>query len=81
MSSLEKLKQCFRDALALGPEVEVETLAYQQHPSWDSVAHMRLVVALESSFDIMLDTDQILDMSNFDKAREILKSHNVVFDA
>ncbi len=81
LSFFEKLKACFREALALPPEAEVESLAYQQHPSWDSVAHMRLVAGIETAFDIMMETDQILAMSSFSKAQEILQSHGVATDA
>ncbi len=77
MSNLEKLKTCFREALALPASEPVETLAYQQHPSWDSVAHMRLVAGIETAFDIMMETDQILAMSSFSKAQEILQTHGV----
>lgn len=81
MSPFERLEHCFRDVLVLPSDADVKTLAYQEHPSWDSVAHMRLVAALETSFDIMLETDQILEMSSFTKAVEILKTCGVDLDA
>lgn len=81
MSNLEKLAQCFRETLELPEGASVEALAYQKHPSWDSVAHMRLIAALETVFDIMLETDQILDMSSFDKAKEIVASHGIDLSA
>lgn len=81
MTNLEKLASCFREALALDSNESVETLGYQQHKSWDSVGHMRLVAALETSFDIMMDTDQILGMSCYSKAKETLVAHGVSFDA
>jgi len=77
MSNTDKLVACFRDVLSLPPDFDVTTLAYQQHTSWDSVAHMRLVAALETIFDIMMETDQILDMSSYAKAVEILGAHHV----
>lgn len=79
MSNTETLANCYRESLELPTIEPVETLAYQKHPSWDSVAHMRLVAALETAFDIMLETDQILDMSDYSKSIEILKSHDISF--
>ncbi len=38
---------------------------------------MALVAAIESAFDIMLDTDDVIDMSNFAKAREIVTKYGV----
>ncbi|MBR9971356.1 acyl carrier protein [Magnetospirillum sulfuroxidans] len=71
----DKLRQVFRDALDLGADAEVDGLAYRAVPAWDSVGHMRLVAALESEFDVMLDTDEVIDLSCFDKACEILSRH------
>ena len=38
---------------------------------------MQLVNQIELAFDIMLETDDVLDMSSFAKATEILKKHGV----
>ncbi len=34
--------------------------------SWDSIGHMKLVVALEEEFDIQFNDDQIAELLNFD---------------
>ena len=44
---------------------------------WDSVGHMTLVAALEDAFDIMIDMDDIIDLSSFEKGKEILKKYDV----
>ena len=41
---------------------------------------MRLVAALETEFDIMLDTDDVLDLASFAKAVEILRKYGVEGD-
>lgn len=81
MTLTQKLDDCFRQALALPAQEPVKDLAYQDHPSWDSVAHMRLVAAIETTFDLMLDTDEILGLSTYDKAVELLARHDVVLAA
>ncbi len=40
--------------------------------AWDSVGHMQLVAELEDAFDIMMDTDDIIDLSSYEKGKEIL---------
>ena len=77
MNGLEKLKSAFVTALALPPGIEVENVAYGQTEGWDSVAHMALVAEIESAFDIMLDTEQVIGMSSFKKAAEIVETHGV----
>jgi acyl carrier protein len=57
------------------------TLAYQSIPQWDSVAHMVLVAEIENTFNVTLDTDEIIEMSDVAKAIEILRKHGVVLDA
>lgn len=72
---LRILAQAFRDTFDLAADAAVEGLAYQGIAAWDSVGHMRLVAALETAFDLMLDTDDVIGMSDFAKAVEIVGRH------
>lgn len=81
MSNINKLLETFRAGLNLPADVDVRTLRYGEIKEWDSVGHMALIGALEEAFDVMLDTDDVLDMSSFDKAIEILGKHDVDFAA
>jgi acyl carrier protein len=75
--NLTRLAECFRNALALPATADVEQLAYQDAHQWDSIAHMRLVAAIENAFDVMFSTEQILDMSDYRKACDILAQHGI----
>jgi len=71
------LKKVFAEALLI-PEGQVtDDLTYQSVKQWDSVAHMALVAAIEGTFNIMLDTDEVLGLSSVAKAREILTKHHI----
>lgn len=74
-----KLTQAFVTALAIPVEQVVPDLGYGQIKQWDSTAHMVLIAELETVFDVMLDTDDIIDMSSYAKARQILSRYGVVF--
>ena len=76
MSNKEKYINCFVESLEVDASV-VETLEYPGIQSWDSVGHMSLIAALEDAFDIMFDTDDIIDFSSFSKGIEILKKYDV----
>ena len=78
---MSRLIETFREALNLSANVDVRALRYNEIKEWDSVGHMTLVAALEEAFDVMLDTEDVLDMSNFDKAIEILGKYDVDFAA
>lgn len=79
MDSLPRLKSAFADALAIGSDIDVETLTYGSIAEWDSVAHVQLINAIEKEFDVMLDTDEVLSMSSFARAKEILSLHGIEF--
>ncbi len=79
MDNTEKLRKIFSEALNIKIETVTDSLEYNSIPEWDSVAHMSLVAAIDGGFDIMLDTDDVIDMSSFGKAKEILKKYDVEF--
>jgi acyl carrier protein len=72
MSIDESVTEAFREALELDPSVDVTSLTYRGHPAWTSLGHMTLVAALEDKFDVMLESEEILDMSSYHKVVEIM---------
>ena len=77
ITSLEKYKKCFVEAFELSDEERIESLEYQSIQLWDSVGHMALMALLEENFDIMLDTDDIIDFASYVKGMEILQKYEV----
>ena len=77
MSNKEKYINAFVEGLELSAEEVTESLEYQGIPNWDSVGHMALIACLEDAFDIMMDTDDIIDLSSFKKGIEILKKYDI----
>ena len=76
MNNLEKLTKEFADTFGIAVN-EVAGLQYQGIEQWDSVGHMTLVAAIEDEFGIEMDTDDIIDMSSFDKAKEIVAKYGI----
>lgn len=76
MTNLEKYNKTFTETLGIN-ENELQGLEYQGIAQWDSVGHMSLVSAIEDEFDIMMDTDDIIDFSSYEKGKEILKKYDV----
>jgi len=79
MSQKEKLRQIFAESLAVDIARVTDDLRYATIPEWDSVAHMALIAAIEAAFDIMMDTEDVIDLSSFGKACEILAKYGVIF--
>ncbi len=79
MSNKEKYVNAFVEALEVSAD-QVAGLKYQEISNWDSVGHMGLIAAIEDAFDIMMDTDDIIDLSSFEKGMEILsKNYDIEF--
>ena len=79
MTNLEKYNQAFVETLEI-TEDQLLGLEYQAIEQWDSVGHMGLVATLEDVFDIMMDTDDIIDFSSYEKGKEILaKNYQIEF--
>jgi len=79
MTNLEKYNQAFIEALELTEE-DLPGLEYQGTDQWDSVGHMGLIATLEDTFDIMMDTDDVIDLSSYEKGKEILtKNYGIEF--
>jgi acyl carrier protein len=79
MTDIDRLRATFRTSLELPDTFDVDSLEYRGIEKWDSLAHMALVAAIEDEFGVMIDTDDVIDMSSFGKAREILAKHGVEF--
>jgi acyl carrier protein len=71
----ERVFAQFKSSIDLDKEIDRTQLVYGDYPGWDSIAHMTLIAALETEFDCMLEMDDILDMSSFSKAVEIMTKY------
>ena len=80
MTNLEKYNQVFCESLEI-TEDKLSGLEYQGVELWDSVGHMNMMAALEDAFDIMMETDDIVDFSSYEKGKEILAAnYDINFD-
>jgi len=78
MSNVEKYNNAFTEVFGID-ESKLAGLIYQSMPEWDSVGHMSLIAALEDAFDIMMETDDIIDLSSYEKGKEILAKYDIEF--
>ncbi|MFU8849837.1 acyl carrier protein [Micromonospora sp. SL1-18] len=77
MALSDRLRAVFVDTLELGDDVDVEKLQYRDIEQWDSLGHMTLVGAIEDEFGVQLDTEQVIDMSSFKVALDMLSGMGV----
>jgi len=73
MISEAKLRQTIGAVLDLdpsdvGPETSTDTV-----PSWDSLKHMRLIIALEEAFDVIIPDDDVISMTSYPIIKLVLE--------
>jgi len=78
MTNIEKYNNGFIEALNV-EEKNLNDLTYQSIAEWDSVGHMNLIATIEDAFEIMLETDDIVDFSSYIKGLEILEKYEIEF--
>jgi len=79
MSNEDKYAQVFMDTFSVERGQLNESFVYQCVPAWDSVGHMGLIAGLEDAFGIMLETDDIIDFSGYEKGKQTLAKYGVEF--
>ena len=77
MDNLQKYNNAFVVIFSIEEE-QLNGLKYQAIKVWDSVGHMQLIAEIEDIFDIMFDTDDIIDFSSYEMGKEILKKYEVI---
>lgn len=77
MTNKEKYDNIFVNQLSVRIDELNDSLLYNSIKSWDSVGHMALMAALESEFDIMLETDDIIGFNSYRAGIEILGRYGI----
>ena len=62
MSVDDRLRQLFGDVFGVDPSQVKDGDSPDQVESWDSVAHLSLVFAIEAEFDIQFDAEEIPEL-------------------
>jgi len=75
--NIEKYKQIFIKSLSMNTSKFNEEVKYNEIDQWDSIGHMTLISDLEEGFNIVIETDDIVDFSSFKKGIEIIKKYKI----
>jgi hypothetical protein len=78
MNNIEKYNNAFTNTFMVETD-KLPGLKYQAIETWDSVGHMALMAALEDSFAIEMDIDDIIAFSSYEVGQEILSKYKLVF--
>ncbi len=78
MENIQKYNQAFITTFNIGEDMLNQDFVASRVDNWDSIIHLSLMTEIEDTFDIMLDTDDILSFLSYDKGKEILAKYDVI---
>lgn len=68
----ESVKRLIAEVLEVSLDTITNDLSIGDIPEWDSLAHMKIIAALESSFEVILDIEQTLEIEDVDDILDVV---------
>lgn len=75
---IDRLVQVFADTLRIDATQVSDETSPENTPQWDSLATVRLAVAISEAFSTKLSNAEVVAMRNFGFIRSMLQSKGVV---
>ncbi len=79
MNNLEKYNQAFISVFNVNETVLGADFEVGKVKKWDSIMHLSLCTEIEDAFDIMFDSEDMLDLKSYNKGLEILAKYDIQF--
>lgn len=79
MLNKQKYDKVFIDSFSVNEDILNDGLIYNTIPAWDSIGHMTMIAAIEETFGITMDTEDIINFSSYKKGMELLAKYGVEF--
>ncbi len=71
----EKIKQIMSDVFSIETTIIDKNTSQDSVDNWDSIGHLNLITALEESFEIYFEEEEIIQMLNFELVCLITSEH------
>jgi acyl carrier protein len=68
----QRLQAIFRGVLELPADGDPTTAVQGRTPTWDSMAHVTLVAAIEAEFGVTIDAGDSLSLTSYETTRQFL---------
>ena len=80
MSNLEKYKQIFIKVFDVKEDELNANFKFGDVERWDSLAHITLITELEDTFNIMFETEDILNFGSYENGKKLLKKYGIAIE-
>ena len=77
MANLEKYKSLLAEVFDTDVANVKEDFSKEIVDNWDSIHQLNIIAVLEETFDVMLDPEDIVELTSYEKGIEILKKYDV----
>ena len=77
MNNLEKYNQAFIEVIGVEESALDSNFNKDSVDGWDSVHQLNIIALLEESFDIMLDPEDIMELTSYEKGKELMAKYEV----
>lgn len=67
-----RIREVMADVLEIEPSAIVDGFGPDDAPSWDSLAHLRLVTALEEALRVKFTMKEVGEMGSYDAIRRLV---------
>lgn len=79
MTNLEKLNNIFCEVFSVEQSVLGANFNKDSIDNWDSVHQLYLTSAIEDEFDILLDSEDILEFTSYMDVMKVLSKYEIEF--
>lgn len=77
MANLEKYKSLLAEVFDTDVANVKEDFSKETVDNWYSIHQLNIIAVLEETFDVMLDPEDIVELTSYEKGIEILKKYDV----
>jgi len=77
MNNLEKYNNAFIEVFGVEESALGSNFNKDSVDGWDSVHQLNIIALLEESFDIMLDPEDIMELTSYEKGKELMAKYEV----
>ena len=77
MTNIEKYNQAFIEVFGVEESALGSNFNKDSVDGWDSVHQLNIIALLEESFDIMFDPEDIMELTSYEKGKELMAKYEV----
>ena len=73
----QRLKQIISSLLQIPENEIINESSMENVENWDSLKHIELLTYIEEKFDIKLETEEMIQMTNYEEIKRILRKKGI----